>query len=426
MVRRIFQDVVPPKRSIRDISLDETRAMERKAIAEFRAAHHARISKPKRVRSSGGGSFLSWFLPLLVLALAGCVAFFFFFSSPKAVVTYTPKSVKVPLAFDFLAATSTHALGLSYTPVSFSVTGEKEIQTTNTARVERRAGGTITIYNSYTNQTQRLIKNTRFEAPDGKIFRIKDSVIIPGYTASAGGIIPGSADAEILAETAGEEYNLGRVDFSIPGFKGTPRQGKVYARAKTDISGGFIGTALSPTETELKTATDSLDASTKQALLDEFQKKNPTFLLIPGAYSIKTEVLPITASKDSAKVSMTATLTGIAFPATELAKAIAGKALEKFDNAPVALTNPLAIAFSTKADMKNPGPQLAFRLSGDAQIEWTVDQNELLSALVGAPRSIFVPTIAKATGIQTAEVSISPFWSTRFPSSKDSFEFIRR
>lgn len=423
MVRRIFQDVVPPKRSIRDISLDETRALERKAIAEFRAAHNARISKSRPVRTSGG---FSWFLPLLILVLVGAGVFFFFFSNPKAVVTYTPKTVVVPLAFDFLAANGTHALGLSYVPVSLAVTEEKEISTTNTAKLERRASGTIVIYNAYTAQTQRLIKNTRFESPDGKIFRIKDSVIIPGYTKNATGTVPGSAEAEVYAESPGEEYNIGRVDFTIPGFAGTPRAGKVYARAKTDILGGYIGTALSPTEAELKIASSALEGSTKNALLDTFEKQNPTLLLIPGAYSIKTTMFPVTPTKEVAKVQMTATLTGIAFPASELARSIADKALENFDDAPVELKNPQAIAFETKAPIENPGTQMAFRLSGDASLEWTVDTAELTSALAGFERALFVPTIAKATGIQSAEVSVTPFWATHFPSDKKAFEYIRR
>lgn len=417
MVRRIFQDVVPPKRSIRDISLDEERALERKAIAEFRKAHSARIRMPQKKSS--------WFLPFFVLAIAILVGAFFFLSVPKVTITYSPKQISVPLAFDFLSSTSTHAYGLVHTPIVLEAIREQKVVTENRAKVERRAGGTIVIYNAYTSENQRLIKNTRFQAPNGKIFRIKDSVIIPGYKMGAQGKIPGSAEAEIAAESAGEEYNVGKVDFSIPGFVGTPRATLVYARAKTDISGGFTGTAPSPTEAELQSVLETLGSQIKTALISEFNQKNPTQVLIPGAYQITTKLLPLRIEKESVTAVVSGVLSGITFDRNELAGAIAKKALVDFDGSKVDITNPTAISFATKISSNKPTRDIAFTLSGKALLEWAVDTDELQNVLLGAPRAVFLPTITKTAGIQKAEVVISPFWATKFPTDETLFEFIR-
>jgi len=59
------------------------------------------------------------------------------------------------------------------------------------------------------------------------MYRIDSSVIIPGYQKVNGKIIPGSIEATVYADQAGDGYNLKLADltgdFSIPGFKGDPR-----------------------------------------------------------------------------------------------------------------------------------------------------------------------------------------------------------
>src|SRR3990167_11473072 len=51
-------------------------------------------------------------------------------------------------------------------------------------RVEDKASGTITVYNDYSTAPQKLVKNTRFQTPEGLVFRAPAEVIIPGRSAT--------------------------------------------------------------------------------------------------------------------------------------------------------------------------------------------------------------------------------------------------
>jgi len=110
---------------------------------------------------------------------------------------------------------------------------------TNVEAFSRRASGTIVVYNNYSSEPQVLVKNTRFQTPKGLIFRAVNRVVVPGKKADK----PGSVDVEVTADEPGEKYNVGKSDFKIPGFSGTPKYDKFYARSRDDASGDIKGGA---------------------------------------------------------------------------------------------------------------------------------------------------------------------------------------
>jgi len=105
--------------------------------------------------------------------------------------------------------------------------------TENLKWLASRAYGTMTIFND-TDIPQRFIRNTRFESPNGKIFRIPQSVTIPAKT----GNVPGSITSTVFADTTGPEYNIPPTNFTVPGFKGTDRYNLFYGRSYQPMSGG--------------------------------------------------------------------------------------------------------------------------------------------------------------------------------------------
>jgi hypothetical protein len=110
---------------------------------------------------------------------------------------------------------------------------------TNVEAFSRRASGMVLVYNNYSSEPQVLVKNTRFQTPKGLIFRATNRVVVPGKK----GDKPGSVEVEITADEPGEKYNVGRSDFKIPGFSGTPKYDKFYARSRDDASGDIKGGA---------------------------------------------------------------------------------------------------------------------------------------------------------------------------------------
>ncbi|MGC8776088.1 MAG: hypothetical protein ACP5QN_02140, partial [Minisyncoccia bacterium] len=85
----------------------------------------------------------------------------------------------------------------------FKATGQKN--------VSEKAQGEITIYNAYSSEPQVLVATTRFEAPNGLIYRLKDRIIVPGAQIKDGKIIPSSITALVEADQPGEKYNTGPI-----------------------------------------------------------------------------------------------------------------------------------------------------------------------------------------------------------------------
>ena len=130
---------------------------------------------------------------------------------------------------------------------SFPATGNGNVQT--------KATGRITIYNAYSSSPQTLVATTRFETPDGKIFRLNERVTVPGATVSGGKITPSKIEVSVTADKAGEEYNIGPVGrFTVPGFKGSDKYQGFYAESFKPMKGGFVGVRAHPTEDDIKQA----------------------------------------------------------------------------------------------------------------------------------------------------------------------------
>ena len=113
----------------------------------------------------------------------------------------------------------------------------------------------------------RLVTNTRFESADGKIFKIKDSAVVPGYTLDGTKKIPGVTTAEVYADQPGEGYNKAPGKFSIPGFKDSPEYTTIYAQSTETFVGGFNGKRFKIEDSELQTAQQALQTELRNSLL---------------------------------------------------------------------------------------------------------------------------------------------------------------
>lgn len=115
--------------------------------------------------------------------------------------------------------------------MSYDATGKKSSST-------QKARGTIVIYNEYSASEQPLVATTRFASADGKIFRLVKGVVVPGMAKIGDNNQPGVIEAEVIADEAGEEFNIGPSRFAIPGFQGSTKYEKFYASSTKPMSGG--------------------------------------------------------------------------------------------------------------------------------------------------------------------------------------------
>ncbi len=161
-------------------------------------------------------------------------------------------------------------------------------------QIEKKATGKIIIYNAYSSKSQRLIIETRFLAPDGKIFYLTKGITVPGAKIIEGKVVSSSIIAEVVADKSGEEYNIKPVEyFSIPGFKGSAKYQGFYAESKESMTGGFIGEAIVPTDEDIKKAKEKNRQILQQAFISFID------LQIPNGFKIIEEAKQFNIIKET-------------------------------------------------------------------------------------------------------------------------------
>lgn len=374
-----------------------------------------------------GGKKLFWKISLIVVAAGFLGAFLYGIFFYDAVVVVTPKSVDMSLlGQEFLTggnASSTIPLHL----MTLSEEESADLAATGEEKVSTKSSGKIIIYNDFSTKNQRLVKNTRFQTPDGKIYRIAESIDVPGQKTVDGKTVPGSLEVTVYADVPGDEYNIDLSDFTIPGFKGSPRYEKFYARSKTPMSGGFVGIRKVVSGDDIQKARETLTGALKEKLLSKAiaQKPKDTVLYKEGVFYSFTDStdngVPGSDGK-TVKFTLKGDITALFFDAAELSAAIIGRSVPPADISAgelVLVTNAEELTFSLKSTstaVPKEGDVVSFSLSGNAHAVWQIDTSLLLGKLAGAKKAEYKNAFIGFSGVEKANAEIHPFWKTRFPS----------
>lgn len=204
----------------------------------------------------------------------------------------------------FSASTSSSAVDLAANKLPAELFSEDKnvlvlVPATGKGNGSQKASGQITIFNSYSDRPQMLVATTRFQTPEGKIYRLDKTVRVPGATMKNGkAAVPGSIDASVTADKAGADYNTGPVDkLMIPGFAGKPQFAAIYGTLKNGASGaGANGTPI-PTDADIQAGQQKATDLVKKALHDQLSSVVPPGIkIIDGASNI--QVTKITVNKN--------------------------------------------------------------------------------------------------------------------------------
>lgn len=152
---------------------------------------------------------------------------------------------------------------------SFKSTGSKS----SSSDVSQKAKGKIIIYNEFGPDSQQLVATTRFVSTDGKLFRLVKAAVVPGMSGGKSG----SVEADVIADQPGEEYNIEASSFKIPGFEGSPKYEKFFAKSLSSMtgggsSGGSSGQAII-SQSDLDKAKKESEEKVKDQLEDEVKKE---------------------------------------------------------------------------------------------------------------------------------------------------------
>lgn len=373
--------------------------------------------RPRPRRRKSGRNRVFWFIAIGVVAVCATGGLLLSTLFAGASVTVYPRTQNITSPAHLIAQINAPVGTLPYVTMTVVRYATTTVTASGSKRVSRQASGTITIYNAAGSASQRLIANTRFAAPDGKIYRIHDSVTVPGGSTNADGTIaPGTISTMVYADSAGADYNRGETRFTIPGFKDDPRYTQFYAIAHS-ISNGFVGQepAIAPADLSKAQAVmqQALDGAVRSAIATQIPEG---FLPIPGtlkiSYSSMTQT-PVDAT--TASVSQSAIAFAGIVKASSLAAALAKQVVQGYKGEAVEFAD--ASQVTMVATSSTAANTIDIQLSGTPTLVWQYDAGALKQALIGKPKSTFQSIVQSfQPAISKAEAKVRPFWLSAFPN----------
>lgn len=416
-----MRDMTPREdRSIRNIPVSSS--SHRRSPERFPGD----IPLPKRKKGSRRWLWATLTV-IIVCAVAGLLLSTLF---AGATVSITPKMQQVRPPANLTAFASATTGSLSYEVLTLAQSATTTVAASGTEHISKQASGVVTIYNSHSTAPQALVTNTRFEAPDGKIYRIHSNVTVPGGKKNAdGSLSPGSATATIYADAPGEAYNRNAATtFTIPGFKGDARYTKFSAKSTAAIAGGFVGNRPSISSADMQKAEGSLKTQLEASLRSAVTAALPEgYIPVQGSLAVSYSAIAQTPTDDNkANLSQTANATMAMIKADNLASMLAKLLVQGYAGEPVSFQNPnpliVQLATSTSKTPGATGP-LTLLLQGSPTLVWQFDHEALKAELLGKEKSVFESAVRKfSPAIEKAQASIRPFWKGAFPADSSKLQ----
>ncbi len=428
--KRTIHDIKPPTLSRRSVvhessASQATKKAVKKAVkkaspkpssASFESSVYPQSKKP--------WLWLGGIVAILVIAFVGMTAF------SRATVTVRPVATELIIENTSLTAV-TDATGeqLPYTLVAFSESLSERVIATGVRTVEERAQGTIRIINDHSSEAVRLREETRFESPDGKIYKTKagSSITVPGKQ----GNTPGQIEVEVFADQPGESYNSGLTDFTLPGFRGTAREKTVYARSVTPMTGGVLRDEPVLANGDITTITETLRNTLIQKARDAlYNHSDPDQVVLPleDQFVFESSVRSEPES-NQAFVEETIIAYAVSFPNESFAEVLLASQEHTLARVPARLTDPSGLSL-TRIVGEIPSDitaqsSLTLELSGVAPVTWIIPEEAIKNTLLGLAEDQFEVTMASFEALQEARIRIQPPWVGRIPKNPDRISIVQ-
>lgn len=361
-----------------------------------------------------------WFYVVGVLVL---LIGFLILNNPKAEVVLYPKieNVFIQKEYDIYDKTLKEEVsGLGYKIMKIEKEATVNVEASGTEEVSEKASGTIKIINNYSEKEQKLVENTRFETEKGLVYRISESVTVPGYTENNGQITPGEVEAQVFADETGEKYNIGNTKFTIPGFKGFPQYEKMYAESVTDITGGFVGEKKVVSESDKEVALENLKKNIQSQIQEEKNNTSDEFVIVFKSDETNYSKLTENDIKDGVQLKLIGSIDAYVFPVKEIARYVANIETPNSSEGEVIISNKDEINFSIKEvlveGLDGEGvPVEKLEVDGELKLEWIIDTDSIISQITGKNKSELTNIISGNKNIVKAESKIKPMWRNTFP-----------
>ncbi|HUT96025.1 MAG TPA: hypothetical protein VMW82_00420 [Candidatus Paceibacterota bacterium] len=430
------EEKIEEEEAIEEIQPEPELEPESRTESIFSEPLPERPEKPKKIRRFKFKFFTPTTLKILLVVLCLlALAWVVFFIFPRAQVVINPKREKVQFEDEITADKSVDSIKAeeAIIPAQYFETEKmesREFPSTGERDVLEKARGKITVYNQFSSSPQTLVKTTRFRSKDGKIFRLISTVTIPGATIDEGKIIASNKEVDVEADEAGEAYNIGPSDFTIPGFEGGPKYTAFYGKSTEPMTGGAKGKMKVATADDIKGAANIVILGLKEAALKDFQAKISAGLKILDngqATEIIESSSNLKANQPGEKFIVTVRIkvSGLAFKEEDALYLIEKTVSDEIPNNRTLLFSTIKVDYSvSKLNLAQGKVDLSCKV--EAESITSIDEQKIKNDLAGKSEEDVRKYLSSLPEIETAKVIFWPFWVKKVPANKDKIKVITK
>lgn len=351
---------------------------------------------------------------------------------PTVKITIHPKSEKTNFDISVIGSKNISQvdLGLNEIPIQeieVNKTKSKEFISTGEKQLNEKAKGFITIYNEYSSSPQVLVAVTRFESPEGKIFRISENITVPGAKIQEGKIVASSINVEVTADEPGDSYNIGSSNFTIPGFKGTAKYAGFYAKSTSPMTGGSTEKVKIISADDIKNAEESLAEEIKEEVRQAFEEQIPTELKIIES-SLEEDIITVSTVKEGVKtdkfnIEMKMVIRALLFKEEDVNSLVDLNIVSIISEDKEPISETQKIQWGDPVFDKEKG-EVFIDLNVEEDIAWKIDTESLKNDLVGLDEVAVRKYLSNKNEIEKSEVSFWPFWVKHIPKQEKRIKII--
>lgn len=375
---------------------------------------------PVSRRRGGKGKLYLWVGGAIVVVIAlGLVV-----TTMRATATVKVTPVQQVVTIDHVIAAyerGSEGAGTPFDRISVSESTTISVPATGVRNVSEKAKGVLVIENT-SDKTQRFVAKTRFQSTKGQVYRTQAAVVIP---AAVKGGAPGTAEATVVADSAGDSANLDAgATFTVPGLKGGPLYAQVTAKAKSGITGGFVGAMKTAAPDQIKAAEDKAKSELTAKLLEKMKSALPQDAIAydDALFATFSSSALDGADKSNYGETITGTETAFVFKKADLASAIAQRTTTDLASSTVDAIGldklSMRILGHSSIDPR-ADTRFSFNLQGSVKLVWQYDKNELVKSLLGVARDRYQEVFRRFPTIERAEATFKPKWRQTFPTDPE-------
>lgn len=405
-------------------------------VEEFEASELARFQREEQEQARkkfGVKKYAVLGLLLLILGGGGYSAYAYL---PKAQIKIVGKKTEWSYKDAVLASKQIKVADLGSKSIPAEVFSLKKNFTfsflaSGKKNVAQKATGALMIYNVYSSAPQTLVANTRFAAPDGKIFRLDKNVIVPGAKVAGGKLTPSSISAAVHADAAGSDYNIGPSRFTIPGFKGSPKYEGFYAESKESMAGGFVGNLAFAADADINQHKDEAVKKLKDSVIGAVRLSMPSdFKTIDGSEQFNVLGEKIIKEADPSgnfSIFLEGQASVIAFreaDVLDLLKMLGESDLQKQNNLSGSLDVKNYKLEYGAGQFDSRRGQLVFNVDFEGAFWQPLNAADLSNKFLAKSEADLRPLINSLANVEKVTISFWPFWVKSVPSDPRRVEIV--